>query len=77
MKKKRYWLASARALEGLKQIEVASRVGIAPASYCQIENGLRNPKISTAKKIAEILHFDWLRFYEEMRDDADSKNPVN
>jgi putative transcriptional regulator len=35
-----------------------------------IENGERIPSVGTAKKIAEILNFDWTLFFEEERNET-------
>ena len=66
MAKKRFWLVSIRALCGLKQKDVAEACGITQAEYCQIENGIRNPRVITAMKIANVLGFEWARFFEEV-----------
>jgi DNA-binding XRE family transcriptional regulator len=49
----------------LSQKELAEMVGISAPSYCLIENGKTNPTISHAKKIANILRFNVLKFYED------------
>jgi DNA-binding XRE family transcriptional regulator len=30
-----------------------------------IEGGHRNPSVDVAKKIAAVLGFDWIRFYDD------------
>lgn len=40
---------------GLKQVDVANRVGITQAMLCQIERGTRNPSLQVGKAIADIL----------------------
>ena len=49
----------------LSQSYVANKVGIARVSYIRIEKDERTPSIGTAKKIANVLGFDWTRFYED------------
>lgn len=62
----REWLSCFRAENKMTQEEVSNAVGISRSSYCNIENGGRNPSVETAKKIAEVLHFDWTRFYADV-----------
>ena len=66
------WLIAMRDERGLSQKSVAKAVGISQPSYCNIETGKHSPAIKTAKKIAEILGFDWTKFYEK-KDDNDKK----
>ena len=48
-------IKKARLDAGLTQIEVAEKLGVAQAQYARWENGGRNPKDETVKKIAEIF----------------------
>ena len=59
------WLIAIRKEKGLSQVQVSEAVGISPPSYCNIENGERGIAVETAKKIANVLGFDWTRFYED------------
>jgi len=43
--------------------EVAQQCGIDEFAYCMIEHGKRTPSVKTAKKIAEVLGFDWTKFF--------------
>ena len=61
----REWLIDLRSQKGMTQGAVAAAVGIAQPSYYAIEKGLSRPKPDTAKKLGEVLGFDWTRFYEE------------
>ena len=61
----REWLKAIREERGLTQSDVAQMVGIAQASYCNFEIGQRRPAVETAKAIADVLDFDWTRFYDE------------
>ncbi len=56
----------------MSQNEVAKTVGIAQASYSNIENGKREPSVSVAKKIATVLDFDWTLFFDERLPDRDN-----
>ena len=48
-------LKKARENAGLKQHEVAKKLGITLTSYQRFEYGTRLPSLSTAFKLAEIL----------------------
>ena len=61
----RDWLIAIRKKAGYSQKEVADQIHIAQPSYCNIEKGKRNPNPKTAKRIAELLGFQWTLFYEE------------
>lgn len=56
---------------GLTQIEVAEKLGVAQAQYARWENGGRNPKDETVKKLAEIfgVTFDKLQGRNDGLDD--------
>ena len=41
--------------EGLTQLEVAKKLGVAQAQYARWENGGRNPRKGTVEKLAEIF----------------------
>lgn len=64
----RDWLRKKRAEQRLSEMEVARRAGIAQPFYHNIEMEYKNPSVNTAKKIGEILGFDWTRFYEEPKE---------
>lgn len=61
----RTWLKDAREAAGYTQKQIAEKIGIAAPSYNLIENSKTNPRVDNAKKIAELLHFDWTKFFEE------------
>ncbi|WIF98703.1 helix-turn-helix domain-containing protein [Pontibacillus chungwhensis] len=58
----RMWLSKIRKKKELTQLEVAKQSNIGRAYYTQIENGIRNPSVSVAKKIASTLDFEWSIF---------------
>lgn len=58
-------LADLRKEKNLTQAEVSERSGIARSAYTNIENGERRPSVETAKKIAAVLGFSWVRFFED------------
>lgn len=61
----RKWLITIRKRKGLSQKQVSEKANIAQPSYCKIEKGERGVAVETAKKIADVLGFDWTRFYED------------
>lgn len=61
----RMWLKTMRNDQGLTQKEVAEKVGILQQTYNYIETGKRRPSVEKAKKIAEVLGFDWTLFYQD------------
>ncbi|MCD5324744.1 helix-turn-helix transcriptional regulator [Pontibacillus sp. HN14] len=71
----RMWLSKIRKKKELTQLEVAKQSNIGRAYYTQIENGIRNPSVSVAKKIASTLDFEWSIFFEEQCSDLEQKGP--
>ena len=61
----RNWLIAIREEKKFSQKYVSEQVGISQPSFCNIENGKKNPAVPTAKAIASVLGFDWTRFYDE------------
>ena len=60
----RDWLLAIRNNRCMSQKDVADMSGISQPSYCNIENGRRNPDVSTAKAIANVLGFAWTDFFD-------------
>ncbi|MFE6167045.1 helix-turn-helix transcriptional regulator [Viridibacillus arvi] len=60
----RKWLKQKRIENRLTQEEVASSVDIARTTYASYEQGERNPSVNIAKKLAQLLEFDWTLFFE-------------
>lgn len=60
----RKWLVDLRGEKSKSQREIAKECGISQNFYSWIELGERRPSVEVAKRIAEILGFDWTRFYE-------------
>lgn len=50
---------------GLNQSDVAKIVGCSIQYYNMIENGKRQPSVSTAKEIGRVLKIDWTIFFKE------------
>ncbi|WP_280770433.1 helix-turn-helix domain-containing protein [Salipaludibacillus daqingensis] len=65
---KRDWLINLRKNKNLTQQQVASIAYIDRGFYAQIENGLRDPSIPVAKKIARALSFNAAAFFAELAD---------
>lgn len=59
----RDWLVQLRGNE--TQTAVAQRARLSQNFYSNVENGVRNPSVRTAKRIAEALGFSWTKFFEE------------
>lgn len=70
----RTWLKDIRIAAGLKQEDVADKAGVARATYGHIETGERGVTVMNAKRIAQVLDFDWTLFFEEQCHDL--KNEV-
>lgn len=49
---------------GYTQRNVADAVGIARESYTNIENRVRHPSVPVAKRLGEVLGFDWSELFE-------------
>lgn len=58
------WLKDIRKENGKTEAAVAKEVGVTQQHYNFIENGKRNPSVDTAKRIADVLGFEWTKFYE-------------
>ena len=61
----REWLRKKRIEKNLSELEVARRAGIAQPFYHNIEMGIKNPSVDTAKKIAAVLGFNWTLFFPD------------
>lgn len=63
---RRDWLKELRLEKGLTQMEVATRVQISLRFYQMIEQGVKTPSVDNARKISNLIGFDWGRFYKEI-----------
>ncbi|WP_438491061.1 helix-turn-helix transcriptional regulator [Paenibacillus sp. IHBB 3054] len=61
---KREWLLQKRVSLGKTQESVAEGASIARTTYASYEQGERTPSVPAAKRIGEILKFDWTIFFE-------------
>lgn len=50
---------------GLTQEKLAGVVGASRQMIGLLENGSAKPSVKLAKKIANVLGFEWTRFYED------------
>lgn len=68
----REWLRKIRADADLSEMEVARRAGIAQPFYHNIEMGIKNPSVDTAKRIAATLNFGWTMFFADEEDNGEA-----
>ena len=61
----REWLVRLREAKGMTQKALAEQVKISQPSMCDIEQGVNTPRPDTAKRIAQVLGFDWTRFFDK------------
>lgn len=61
----RVWLRDIRKKAGMTQGQVSDSAGISRPAYTRIENGTRGLSVGTAKKIADVFAFNWIKFYED------------
>ncbi|MNB67197.1 helix-turn-helix protein [compost metagenome] len=61
---RRDWLISRRNSLKKTQESVAGEVGVARTTYASYEQGERTPSVPIAKKIGNVLGFDWPLFFE-------------
>jgi len=58
MPRARNQLVAARKKAGLSQGEIARRVGVSRQFYSMVENGVKNPSLEVAFRIADALGAD-------------------
>lgn len=61
----RSWMAKARAMKKMTQLQVAEQAGLSEGEYCRIENGVRNPGVKIAIRICDVLGADIRQFLDE------------
>lgn len=59
-------LMKKREEAGLTQEALGQKLGISRQAVCALESGKNTPKVATAKKLGEILHFDWTELFNEV-----------
>lgn len=60
----REWLKAKRINANLSQKELSQKTNISQSHYSGIENGKENPSITVAKRISEVLGFNWILFFD-------------
>ncbi|MDZ5712648.1 helix-turn-helix domain-containing protein [Jeotgalibacillus haloalkalitolerans] len=73
---KREWLIELRKSKGLTQQKVADQSFIDRSYYSQLENGLRDPSPSVAENIAQVLDFNFMRFFTDYIYFGDFNSPL-
>lgn len=58
-------LKEKRKEKDMTQEELANRCGVLRTNILNIENGANKPSVNLAKKIGEILEFDWTEFFND------------
>lgn len=58
-------LKTYREKAGMTQQQLSEASGIKRSTIAMIESGANTPNVVNAKKLAEVLRFDWWEFYEE------------
>ncbi|UHA72739.1 helix-turn-helix transcriptional regulator [Paenibacillus sp. 481] len=61
--KHRKWLIQCRGCKTQKEVATLSQ--IERSSYSNIERGRRDPSVQVAKRIGQVLNFDWKRFFDD------------
>lgn len=69
-------LKKARANLGLTQEEAAEHIGISISLLSKMEQGVRTPSVSTAKKIGTAMDLPWTIFFEDEITKRDRKEAV-
>lgn len=72
--KERKWLAEIRKAKGKTQVDVAHDVGMAQASYSDIENGVNNPRFGTMRRISEALGFPMVYWMQDGEDQQQAES---
>ncbi len=65
MKQIRSWMKKLRREHNMTQEQLAKAVSISRTMITEIENGNANPSVAAAKKIAAVLGFNWVKFFED------------
>lgn len=57
-------LQKIRVKAGMTQEQLAEKCHVVRQTIGEIERGVNTPSIPTAKKIGEVLGFDWTEFFD-------------
>lgn len=69
----RKWLVEKRKKANKTQKEIADKVGITRQMIGALENGTATPHPKTAMRIADVLDFDWEKFFEDDSEQKESR----
>lgn len=58
-------LTEKRKSKNMSQEELAEKVGVIRQTISNIECGIAKPSVDTAKKIGEVLGFEWTDFFND------------
>jgi len=61
------WLKAIRTNANLTQKDISTETGISESYYCLIESGERKPSVIVAQAIANVLNFNWTKFYDDVQ----------
>ncbi len=61
----RIWFREAREKYGMTQDKIAKEIGVTRQFIGMIENDSANPRPEKAKAIANLLGFEWTKFFEK------------
>lgn len=70
----RYWLMILRKQKGLTQEKLATQVNVSRQMISAIEHNGRRPSVDLAMRIADVLDFDWSKFYIKEATDKEISN---
>ena len=59
------WLKEIRTRNNMTRPKLGELVGVSEQYVYLIEIGERRPSVDVAKRMAELLGFDWTRFFED------------
>ena len=58
-------LKERREAAGITQERLSQESGVKRSTIAMIENGTNTPSVTNAKKLANVLGFNWFEFYED------------
>lgn len=58
-------LKAIRKSAGLTRKELAMAAKVSPMTIYRYENGMRIPTVGPARRIAKVLGFSWMKFFEK------------
>lgn len=58
-------LLAKREAAGMSQEELGRKLGISRQAVSMLESGKNTPRVTTAKKLGEILNFDWTELFND------------